>query len=93
MSFHLLRAAGIALLVATPVPLLAQANGHQQAANAPHGTAQQSAGTSRDREAAPAAQSQQNARHVRACKAKYRSYDARTDTYRTNSGQTRRCTL
>lgn len=32
-------------------------------------------------------------RHVRACQVKFRSYDARTDTYRTHSGKTRRCTL
>lgn len=30
-------------------------------------------------------------RHVRACQQKYRSYDARTDTYRTYQGRTRRC--
>lgn len=32
-------------------------------------------------------------RHVRACQQKFRSYNARTDSYRTRSGQTRRCTL
>jgi hypothetical protein len=32
-------------------------------------------------------------RHVRACQQRYRSYNARTDTFRTNSGHTRRCTL
>jgi hypothetical protein len=32
-------------------------------------------------------------RHVRACQQRYRSYSARTDTYRTNSGRTVRCTL
>ncbi|MFT4027853.1 MAG: BA14K family protein [Novosphingobium sp.] len=32
-------------------------------------------------------------RHVRACQQRYRSYNPRTDTYRTNSGQDRRCTL
>jgi len=88
MSFHLLRAAGIALLIATPASLLAQPNGHQQT-----GSAQQAASTHRERDAAPAAQGRQNARHVRACQAKYRSYNARTDSYRTRSGQTRRCTL
>lgn len=30
-------------------------------------------------------------RHVRACQQKYRSYNARTDTYRTSAGKTRRC--
>lgn len=30
-------------------------------------------------------------RHVRACRQQYRSYDPRTDTYRTRSGKTRRC--
>lgn len=32
-------------------------------------------------------------RHVRACQQRYRSYNPRTDTYRANSGQNRRCTL
>ncbi|MFC4253910.1 hypothetical protein GRI97_00655 [Altererythrobacter xixiisoli] len=32
-------------------------------------------------------------RHVRACQQKFRSYRAATDTYRTNSGRTVRCTL
>lgn len=32
-------------------------------------------------------------RHVRACQQKYRSYNARTDTYRTGAGKTRRCPL
>lgn len=32
-------------------------------------------------------------RHVRACQQRYRSYNALTDTYRTNGGQNRRCTL
>lgn len=31
--------------------------------------------------------------HVRACQQRYRSYDPRTDTFRTDSGQRRRCTL
>jgi hypothetical protein len=30
-------------------------------------------------------------RHVRACRQKFRSYNARTDTYRTSAGKTRRC--
>jgi len=30
-------------------------------------------------------------RHVRACQQKYRSYNARTDTYRTSAGKSRRC--
>lgn len=30
-------------------------------------------------------------RHVRACQQKYRSYDARTDSYRTSAGKTRHC--
>lgn len=30
-------------------------------------------------------------RHVRACQQKFRSYNARTDTYRTSAGKTRRC--
>ena len=32
-------------------------------------------------------------RHVRACQQRYRSYNARTDTYRTNAGRSKRCTL
>ncbi|MFT4025547.1 MAG: BA14K family protein [Novosphingobium sp.] len=32
-------------------------------------------------------------RHVRACQQRYRSYNPRTDTYRANNGQNRRCTL
>ena len=32
-------------------------------------------------------------RHVRACQQRFRSYNARTDTYRSNSGRTVRCTL
>ena len=32
-------------------------------------------------------------RHVRACQRKYRSYNARTDTYRTSAGKARRCPL
>lgn len=32
-------------------------------------------------------------RHVRACQRAYRSYNARTDTYRTRYGQVRRCRL
>lgn len=32
-------------------------------------------------------------RHVRACQQRFRSYDSRTDTYRTNNGQRRRCAL
>lgn len=32
-------------------------------------------------------------RHVRACQQRYRSYNSRTDTYRTNSGRSVRCTL
>lgn len=32
-------------------------------------------------------------RHVRACQREFRSYNARTDTYRTRSGQVRRCRL
>lgn len=32
-------------------------------------------------------------RHVRACQQKFRSYNSRTDTYRTQGGQARRCTL
>jgi len=32
-------------------------------------------------------------RHVRACQQRYRSYNPRTDTYRTWSGRTIRCTL
>lgn len=32
-------------------------------------------------------------RHVRACQKKYRSYNARTDTFRTSGGKARRCTL
>lgn len=32
-------------------------------------------------------------RHVRACQQKYRSYNARTDSYRTQSGKTLRCRL
>jgi len=30
-------------------------------------------------------------RHVRACQQKFRSYNARTDTYRTATGKARRC--
>ncbi|WP_326914828.1 BA14K family protein [Sphingopyxis chilensis] len=32
-------------------------------------------------------------RHVRACQQKYRSYNARTDTYRTRAGKSRRCAV
>ncbi len=32
-------------------------------------------------------------RHVRACQQRYRSYNARMDTYRSHSGKNRRCTL
>jgi len=32
-------------------------------------------------------------RHVRACQQRYRSYNARTDTYRTNAGRSNRCAL
>jgi len=32
-------------------------------------------------------------RHVRACQKAYRSYNARTDTYRSGSEKTRRCAL
>lgn len=32
-------------------------------------------------------------RHVRACQRAYRTYNARTDTYRTRYGQVRRCRL
>lgn len=32
-------------------------------------------------------------RHVRACQQRFRSYDSRSDTYRLNSGQRKRCTL
>lgn len=32
-------------------------------------------------------------RHVRACQRKYKSYSARTDTYRSNRGQALRCRL
>jgi len=39
------------------------------------------------------AENGRESRHISACKAKYRSYDARTDTYRTYSGQKRRCRL
>lgn len=32
-------------------------------------------------------------RHVRACQQRYKSYNSRTDTFRTNAGRNVRCTL
>lgn len=32
-------------------------------------------------------------RHVRACQQRYKSYNSRTDTFRTNAGKNVRCTL
>lgn len=53
--------------------------------------------TSAERFAAPAAAAQpetgysEDARHIADCLARYRSYDYRTDTFRSRSGTTRLC--
>ncbi|MBI1682411.1 BA14K family protein [Caulobacter hibisci] len=80
--------AALALSVAAvSSPVLAQPQGgHDQ-----HG-AQPAPATQQRHDAKPGKESKQD-RHVRACKAKYRSYDAKRDAFRGPNGKWIKCRL
>lgn len=95
MRLHDLRLLGFVFMLAAPLSMPVSAGAQER-----RDTAAQERQAAPANSKAPAAQDRsqgagnsRESRHVRACKAKYRSYDARTDTYRTHSGQTRRCRL
>ncbi|GEM_PF-1596497 len=82
-----LAAIALSLAAASSAPALAQPQGGHDQHGSPAPAAQQ-----QRHDAKPGKESKQE-RHVRACKAKYRSFDAKRDAFRGPNGKWIKCRL